>query len=148
MRRCDFEDKNMLTRSQSPWTATLLATQSRGSVRRDWWLRLVKHTVKSGFHASALDSPERWRSGTLRSGKRRSSWVSPEIYLPGSSTANSLTDRAGQRTKHIDTRYFWIQERVRDGDPSIKAVLTAKNFADVGTRPVSASVLQQHCKFA
>ena len=67
-----------------------------------------------------------------------------------SSTANSLTDRlgAGQRTKHIDTRYFWIQERVQDGDLRIKKVLTAKNCADVGTKPVSASVLQQHCKFA
>ena len=67
-----------------------------------------------------------------------------------SSTANSLTDRfgAGQRTKHIDTRYFWIQERVQDGDLSIKKVPTAKNRADVGTKPVSASVLQQHCKFA
>ena len=33
-----------------------------------------------------------------------------------SSTANSLTYRlgAGQRTKHIVTRYFWIQERVQD----------------------------------
>ena len=32
-----------------------------------------------------------------------------------SSTANSLTDRlgAGQRTKHIHTRYFWMQERVQ-----------------------------------
>ena len=41
-----------------------------------------------------------------------------------SATANSLTDRlgAGQRTKHIDTRYFWIQERVQDGDLSIKKV--------------------------
>ena len=67
-----------------------------------------------------------------------------------SSTAISLTDRlgAGQRTKHIDTRYFWIQERVQDGDLSIKKVLTAKNCADVGTKPISASVLQQHCKFA
>ena len=39
-----------------------------------------------------------------------------------SSTANSLTDRlgAGQRTKHIDTRCFWIQQRVQDGDVSIK----------------------------
>ena len=38
-----------------------------------------------------------------------------------SSTAKSFTDRlgAGQRTKHIDTRYFWIQERVQDGDLSI-----------------------------
>ena len=57
-----------------------------------------------------------------------------------SSTANYLTDRlgAGQRTKHIDTRYFWIQERVQDGDLSIKKVPTAKNCADVGTKPVSA----------
>ena len=66
-----------------------------------------------------------------------------------SSTANSLTDRfgAGQRTKHT-ARYFWIQERVQDGDFSIKKVPTAENCADVGTKPVSASVLQQHCKFA
>ena len=67
-----------------------------------------------------------------------------------SSTANSLTDRlgVGQRTKHIGTRYFWIQERVRDGELNIKKVLTAENFADVGTKPVSASVLLQHCQFA
>ena len=67
-----------------------------------------------------------------------------------SSTANSLPGRlgAGQRTKHIDTRYFWIQERVQDGDLSIEKVLTAKNCADVGTKPDFASVLQQHYKFA
>ena len=67
-----------------------------------------------------------------------------------SSTANSLTDRlgAGQRTKHIDTRYFWIQKRVQYGDFSIKKVPTAKNCADVGRKPVSASVLQHYCKFA
>ena len=65
-------------------------------------------------------------------------------------TANSLTDRlgAGQRTKRIDTRYLWIHERVQDGDFSIKKVPTAKNCADCGTKPVSASVLQQHCEFA
>ena len=67
-----------------------------------------------------------------------------------SSTANSLTARlgAGQRKKHIDTRYIWIREQVQDGDLSIKKVPTAKNCEDVGTKPVSASVLQQHCKFA
>ena len=68
----------------------------------------------------------------------------------GSSTANSLTDRlgAGQRTKHIGTRYFWVQERVQDADLSIKKVPTAKNCADVATKPVSASVLRKHCKIA
>ena len=64
-----------------------------------------------------------------------------------SSTANSLTDRLGarQRTKHIDTRYFRIQERVQDGDLSIKKVLTAKNRADVGTKP---SLLQYYKNIA
>ena len=72
------------------------------------------------------------------------------IELSVGETENSLTDRlgAGKQTKHIDTRYFWIQERVQDGDLSIKKVPTAKNCTDVGTKPVSASVLQQHCKFA
>ena len=67
-----------------------------------------------------------------------------------SSTAKSLTDRlgAGQRTKHIDTLHVWIQERVQDGDLSIKKVLTAKICVDVGTKPGSVSVLQQHFKFA
>ena len=53
---------------------------------------------------------------------------------------------AGQRTKHTYTRYFWIQERVQDGDHSIKKVPTAKNCADVVTKPVSASI--PRCMFA
>ena len=46
------------------------------------------------------------------------------------STPNSLTDRlrAGQRTKHTDTRYSWIQERVQDGDLGIKKVPTAEEL--------------------
>ena len=66
-----------------------------------------------------------------------------------SSTANSLTVRlgAGQRTKHIDTRCFLIKES-KTGALSITKAPTAKNCANVGTKPVSASVLQQHCMFA
>ena len=46
-------------------------------------------------------------------------------YKTDSSTANSLTDRlgVGQRMKHIDTRYIWIQERVQDGDLRYEASL-------------------------
>ena len=53
--------------------------------------------------------------------------------------ANSLADQlgAGPRTKHLDTRYVWLQERVQDGDLSIKNVPSAKNCADVATKPVS-----------
>ena len=151
----------MLTRSQSSWTATLRATQSRGRARRDWWLRLVT-TMKSGStpqSLTALSVGEAEFYAAMKGGQVGLSLRSmfQDLGIPmkieiqsDSSTANSLTDRlgAGQRSKHIDTRYFSIQERVQDGDLSIKKVLTAKNCADVGTKPVSASVLQQHCKFA
>ena len=40
---------------------------------------------------------------------------------------------------------FCVQERVQDGDLSIKKGLPSKLCADVETKPVSASVLQQHC---
>ena len=57
-----------------------------------------------------------------------------------SSTAKSLTDRLGpgQRTK----------QQVQDGDLSLEKVLSAKNCADVGTKPVYASIQRQPCKFA
>ena len=69
-----------------------------------------------------------------------------------SSTSKSLTDRvgAGLRTKHTDTRHFWVQERVQ-GDLSIKKVFTATNCADVGSKPASASVYTtalQMCRIA
>ena len=60
------------------------------------------------------------------------------------SKVNSLTDRwgAGQRERNTLTRgTFWMQDRVQEGDLSIKKP-TAKNCEDVGTKPVSASVLQ------
>ena len=35
------------------------------------------------IHISEFDSPERWGSGFLRSGERRSSWTIPEIHIYG-----------------------------------------------------------------
>ena len=65
-------------------------------------------------------------------------------------TADSLTDLlgAGPRTNHIGIRFFWVQGRVQDGDLSVKKVVTGKNCADVGMKPVSASLLRQRCTFA
>ena len=61
-----------------------------------------------------------------------------------SSTAYSLTDRlgAGLRTKPIDTRYYWVQEWVQDGDLSIKKVPTANKIAQMLER--NESLLQSY----
>ena len=121
--------------------------------------QIGNHTLKSGStlqSLTALSGGEAEFYAVVKGGQVGLSLrsVYQDLGIPmkieiqsDSSAANSLTDRlgAGQRTKHIDTRYFWIQERVQDGDLSIKKVPTAKYCADVGTKPVSASVLQQHC---
>ena len=40
------------------------------------------------MNASELDSIERWRSGVLRSGERKSSWTILEISVPRSGNSN------------------------------------------------------------
>ena len=65
----------------------------------------------------------------LRS-KKTGSVIPMKIEIQSdSSTANSLADRlgAGQRTKHIDTWYFWTQERVQDRELSIKKLPKRRN---------------------
>ena len=108
---------NTLT-NQSSWTAISLATQCRekhyGIGGSDW-----QSHREIWIDSAEFDSPERWRSGVLRSGEKMSIFslrsrnmdlgnqMKVEIQSD-SSTSNSLTDRlgAGPLTKHIDTRYF------------------------------------------
>ena len=115
--------------------------------------QIGNHTVKSGStlqSLTAMSVGEAEFFAVVKGGQVRLSLRSmyQDLGIPtkieiksDSSTANSLTDRlrAGQRTKHIVTWYFWIQERVQGRDLSIKKVPTAKICADVGTKPVSAS---------
>ncbi|CAK0895671.1 unnamed protein product, partial [Prorocentrum cordatum] len=68
------------------------------------------------------------------------------LVLSDSTTAGSLADRlgVGQRTKHIQTRFLWVQERVQDRDLKVQKVHTSKNLADLATKPVSGVLLDRH----
>ena len=70
--------------------------------------------------------------------------------LSDSTTAGSLADRlgVGQRTKHIQTRFLWVQERAQDKDLIVKKVHTSRNLSDLATKPVSSTVLDRHCSVA
>ena len=50
--------------------------------------QIGNHAVKSGSTLQSLTCIERWRSGVLRSGERRSSWTIPEICVPRSGNSN------------------------------------------------------------
>ena len=86
--------------------------------------QIGKHTVKSGsthqsLTALSVGNDEFYavvkggQFGLSLSSMYQDRGISMKIEIQSDrSTANSLTDRlgAGRRTKHMDTRYFWIQE--------------------------------------
>ena len=64
-----------------------------------------------------------------------------------STTAKAITDRTGvNRTKHIQTRWLWTQERIQAGDISVAHVRSADNFSDVLTKAMSKVLLDKHVK--
>ena len=124
--------------------------------------QIGNHTVKSGStlqSLAALSGGEAEIYGVVKGCQAGLSLGSTNMDLGfpmkvelhcDSSTVISLTDQlgTGPRKKHTDSRFFGSQESVQDGDLTIKTGPTAKICADVGTKPVSAEVPQQHCKVA
>ena len=69
-----FQRHQHVEKSQPSWTAKTLAIQSREKSTTRLVAQIGIHTVKSGSTLQSL-TLERWRSGALRSGVRRSSWT-------------------------------------------------------------------------
>ena len=64
-----------------------------------------------------------------------------------STTAKSLCDRTGvgNLTKHMQTRWLWLQELVKNREITVCKVGTEFNPSDMCTKPVSSMVLDRHC---
>ena len=137
-------------------------TQSRGRARPDWWLRFGNHTVKSGSTLQSLTALSVGEAEFYAVVKGDQVGLSLRSFYHGlripmkveiqsdSSSANSLTDRlgAGQRNTLTRGTFGYNSEYKTEISVSRRCLPAAKNGADVETEPVSASVLQQHCKFA
>ena len=47
--------------------------------------------------------------------------------------------------KHIDTKYYWIQDQVDSGHMKINWVPSIDNYADIFTKALSNEPQQQQC---
>ena len=128
--------------------------------------QIGNHTVKSGSTLQSLTAlsvgeaelyavVEGGQVGLSLRSKHHDMGISMKIEIQSdSSTSKSLTDRlgAGQRTKHIHTRHFWIQQRVQDEfktESSVSRRCLQRRTAQMLERSQSLpSVPQQHCKSA
>ena len=68
------------------------------------------------------------------------------VIQTDSSAGKSMASRLGisRRSKHIELRYLWIQDEIKEGKLELKKVGTHFNPSDVLTKYVPASVLGQH----
>ena len=67
------------------------------------------------------------------------------VLLSDSSAARGIVSRKGLgKTRHVQTRYLWIQEKVQTKELSIEAVGTEQNLADLCTKPLAGETCWKH----
>ena len=49
------------------------------------------------------------------------------------------------RTRHINVRYFWTKERMKEGEISIKYLPTTEMIADILTKPIQGDKFLEDC---
>ena len=52
-----------------------------------------------------------------------------------------------ERIRHIDIRYFWVADRVKNGKPIIEHLGTAEMYANVLTKPLQGAqfIYERQC---
>ena len=62
-----------------------------------------------------------------------------------SSAAEGIIRRRGLgKTRHISVHDLWLQDKVRNKELALMKIPGTANSADLGTKPVTADVLQKH----
>ena len=69
------------------------------------------------------------------------------VVKSDSSAARGMCSRRGLgKTRHVQTRYLWVQQQVKSKEIDLRSVSTHENLSDVCTKPVSRELCQRHMK--
>ena len=49
------------------------------------------------------------------------------------------------KLKHVDVPYLWVQDEIRSQRLRVRRVRSEENVADLGTKPLSKTVIAKHC---
>ena len=67
--------------------------------------------------------------------------------LSDSSAARGMCSRRGLgKTRHVQTRYLWVQSKLHEREFDLVAVGTDKNFSDLCTKPMSQELCETHMR--
>ena len=122
--------------------------KSRSGMAVMWGNHLLKHG-SSVQTTIALSSGESEYYALLRASSHAlgikallGDWcyaINVEIVMKcDSSAARGIAARQGHgRMRHVDVRFLWLQQAVREGRLRVAAVPTAENWSDVFTKPLA-----------
>ena len=71
--------------------------------------------------------------------------VKPVLAVDAKATEHILHRQGIGKLKHIDAAYLWVQDEIRSQRLRVRRVRSEENVADLGTKPLSKTVIVKHC---
>ena len=71
--------------------------------------------------------------------------VKPVLAIDVKATEHILHRQGIGKLKHIDVAYLWVQDEIRSQRLRVRRVRSEENVADLGTKPISKTVIAKHC---
>ncbi|KAE8883769.1 hypothetical protein PF003_g32038 [Phytophthora fragariae] len=71
--------------------------------------------------------------------------VGPIVVMEGNQGAQQLAESKGvtQRSRHIDTKYHWLRDKIASGDVCVQYCPTSKMVADHFTKPLGRTKFER-----
>ena len=72
--------------------------------------------------------------------------VKPMLSFDKRATEHILHKQGIGKLKHIDVAYLWVQDEIRSWRRRVRRVKSEENVADLGTKPLSKTVIAKHIR--
>ena len=72
--------------------------------------------------------------------------VKPVLSFDARATEHILHRQGFGELKHIDVASLWVQDEIRSQRRRVRRVRSEENVADLGTKPLSKTVIAKHCR--
>ena len=103
----------------------------------------VKSSAEAELHAAALGVPEANRVQSMM--RDLGFAVKPVLNIVAKAREHILHRQGIGKLKHIDVAYLWVQDEIRSQRLRVRRVRSEEHVADLGTKPLSKTVIAKHC---
>ena len=121
-------------------------------------LMLGKHTLKAYTHKQRIIAKSRAEAELYAAALEASEAkgvqsmmfdlgfeMKPVLVIDAKATEHILHRQGIGKLKHIDVAYLWVQDEIRSQRIQVRRIRSEENVADLGTKPLSRSVIAKHC---